>query len=35
MSQEAIGTEGPGGHNGKLKLTASWGKCLIFRKKGY
>jgi len=34
MIHEVIGTEGPGGHNRKLKVTASWRKCLIFRKKG-
>jgi len=32
MSHGVIGTESPGGHNRKLKVTASWGKCLIFRK---
>jgi hypothetical protein len=35
MSQGVIGTEGPDGHNRKLKVTSSWGKCPIFRKKDY
>jgi hypothetical protein len=35
MSHGVIGTEGPDGHNRKLKVTASRRKCLIFRKKDY